>query len=372
MRKKRVLHLSTAHSPRDPRIVYKQCPALAERYEVWCALPRADPSAAPEVRFIRLPRFRRVVWRVLLTSPYILLRTFFLRPAIVHIYMPDLLPLAFIYRLLGSRVIYEVQENIYKKVAIKRHNRSSLLQRFFRGFDEAARRCFYFIFTEHGYLQTYDRLRHPSVIVYNYPIVADYQPYRATRHGPDSEINIFYLGGISFERAIDTVINGLARLRQYGYPFRMHLFGPLAFPEKELETIPAYSQLRQHLVFYGYTDQQRALPIAAQSLAGLALLKPVADYPESYPTKLFEYMALGLPVITSRFPLYREVVERHRCGFCIDPHDPQALADCLRFLIENPAEAEAMGERGRVAAERYYTWETERRKLLDFYQLIEF
>ena len=50
--------------------------------------------------------------------------------------------------------------------------------------------------------------------------------------------------------------------------------------------------------------------MAARATAGLALLKPVGDYPDSYTTKLFEYMALGLPVITSDFPLYRDVVER--------------------------------------------------------------
>ena len=367
MRRKRVLHLSTAHSAYDPRIVRKQCPALADRYEVWCALPHADPSVAPGVRFIRLPRFRRVLWRLLISSPYLLLRAAWLRPAIVHVYMPDLLPLAFVLRVLGCRIVYEVQENLRRKLAIKRINRGRLLRWGYRWLDAAARRHFHLIFTEHAYLETYRTLTHTAAVVYNYPDLPFYEPFR---NRPAIPTDLVYVGGISFERAIDTLITALALLHQTHPATRLHLFGPVYFPEKELEGIPGYAAVRNHLTFYGYTDQAAALPVVARAAAGLALLKPVGDYPESYPTKVFEYMALGVPVITSAFPLYQDVVERPGGGFCIDPTDARTLADRLRFLLDHPAEAQQMGQRGRRAVQRHFTWETERRKLLDFYQHI--
>ena len=57
LKKIRVLHISTAHQPQDPRVVFKQCQTLADAYDVFCALPHADPSVAPNIHFIRCPIF---------------------------------------------------------------------------------------------------------------------------------------------------------------------------------------------------------------------------------------------------------------------------------------------------------------------------
>jgi glycosyltransferase involved in cell wall biosynthesis len=124
------------------------------------------------------------------------------------------------------------------------------------------------------------------------------------------------------------------------------------------------------LYFHGYADQRDAFPYATGATAGLALLKPVGDYPDSYTTKLFEYMALGLPVITSNFPLYQAIVERYNCGFCISPENPKQIADALAYLIEYPKEAKAMGQRGRQAVEQFFNWDSEAQKLLNYYTLI--
>ncbi|MBC3783811.1 glycosyltransferase [Spirosoma utsteinense] len=366
----RVLHISTAQRPQDPRVVFKQCQTLTSQYEVWCALPHANPALAPDIRFIRLPFFRRVIWRVLITSPYILLRCLWLQPAIVHVYVPEFVPFAFIFRLAGAAVIYEVQENLFKKMHLKAFNRGPLLEWAFRRFDALARQHFYLIFTEHGYLDTYTRLSRPHVVIYNYPLLSLLEPFRQPYQPSLLQPTFFYIGWLSFERAFDTLVSGLAQLRP-AYPmFVMHLFGRRTFDDVALERLPEFNSIRSNMRFYGYTDQRDAFPYARQATAGLALLKPVGDYPDSYTTKLFEYMALGLPVITADFPLYRDVVERHQCGFCVSPYDPTQLAQTLTFLIEHPTEARQMGERGRRAVEQYYNWTTEAQKLFDFYTLI--
>ncbi len=76
---------------------------------------------------------------------------------------------------------------------------------------------------------------------------------------------------------------------------------------------------------------------------------------------------MGIPVIVSNFPLYRSIIEDHKCGICVDPLDPQAIADALSHLMDNPSEAKAMGARGRAAVEEIYNWDVESVKLLDFY-----
>lgn len=306
----------------------------------------------------------------MITGPYVLLRCLWLRPAVVHIYVPELIPFAFVFQWLGAMVIYEVQENLFKKMHLKRFNQGYLLERAFRWFDALARRHFYLIFTEHSYVDTYINLAKPHAVIYNYPLLPFLEPFRRPYQPDPVQPLFFYIGWLSFERAFDTLIGGLARLKPMYPAFVMHLFGRRTFSNDDLERLPGFNDVRDNLCFHGYTDQRDAFPYAACATAGLALLKPVGDYPDSYTTKMFEYMALGLPVVTSDFPLYRDVVERHACGFCISPYDSAQLAITLTYLIEHPDEARRMGERGRLAVEQDYNWATEAKKLLDFYALI--
>jgi glycosyltransferase involved in cell wall biosynthesis len=78
-------------------------------------------------------------------------------------------------------------------------------------------------------------------------------------------------------------------------------------------------------------------------------------------------MSAGIPVIASDFPAWRAIVDRYECGVCVDPSDPQAIGASIEWLLSNPATARRMGENGRRAVERHYSWETERTKLLCLY-----
>lgn len=369
MKQIRVLHISTAHRPNDPRIAYRVIPTLSPHYEVIAALPNVAAGGSNEVRYVWLPYFRRVLVRLLFSHPLVLWHALRLRPSLLHLYDPELLPVAWlIQRLLAIPVIYEVHENLHKKMSTKRVLQGSYLTRPFRYFDQLAQRHFYLIFTEHGYLDTYTSLVKPYAVIYNYPLLPFLEPFRFSYRPNQTHPEFFYIGGLSFERALDGLVAGLVRLSERYPAFTVHLFGPRQFTQTQLEALPGYNRIQKNLCFYGYTDQRDALPYAARATAGLALLKPVGDYPDSYTTKMFEYMALGLPIITSNFPLYRDVIERHNCGFCISPDDSVRLAESLTYLIEHPNEARMMGERGRQAIEQTYNWTSEAQKLLCFYQ----
>lgn len=367
---KRVLLLSTVHPSTDPRIVYKIAPALVKYYEVMLALPDLHSKGQTGVSAaIKLPRFQRLIFRLVFCHPVVLWKCLRLRPAVVHIFVPELIPIAFLFRLFGAQVIYEVQENLYKKFALKRYNNAFLFRYFFCFFDHLARRNFHCIFTEDAYRAEYTELGYPAAVVHNYADLAflDTLPALTTSlHRPF----FIYTGVISLERSFDTLVAALAILVKAYPAVQVHLYGPTQLSAAEMEALPHFKSIRPHLIFYGYTDQRLALAQAHQAIAGLALLKPVGDYPDSYTTKLFEYMALGLPVITSNFPLYQHVVDTHACGFCISPFDANALADKLQWLIQHPAERYLMGAKGREAVKNKYNWIGEQQVLLGFYRTV--
>lgn len=369
---KRVLLLSTVHPPNDPRIAYKIVPSLAPHFEVFVALPGAGFSGqSGRATYIGLPRFKHLAFRLLLSHPIALWKCLRIRPQIVHIFVPELIPLAFLFHWLGAKVVYEVQENLYKKMSLKQYNNGAWFQYFFRMFDRLARRHFHCILTDDAYLLEYQPLRYPSAVVHNFaslPLL-DHLPGAPTF---PTHVPVFvYCGVISMERSFDTLVAALVLLREHYADFQVHLFGPVLFSKTEAEALPQYETISSYLTFYGYTDQRIALSYARQATVGLALLKPVGDYPDSYTTKLFEYMALQVPVVTSDFTLYRHVIDTHSCGICISPYDAKALAEALTWLIEHPKERQEMGNRGRKAVEDFYNWAGEETILLEYYASLQ-
>lgn len=371
MNKVRILHVSTAHPCQDPRLAYRVIPSLAPHYDLTAALPHVSTGYRNGVDYRWLPKFRRLLFRVLVSQPFVLWYAFRLRPQLLHIYDPELLPLARLIQLaLSIPVLYEVHENLHKKKHEKATNQGAVFMWLFFLFDAMAQRRFHLIFTEHRYLDTYTNLAKPYAVIYNYPRLSFLDVFRSPYTPNQQEPIFFYIGWISFERAIDTLVAGLVLLKKRHPLFQVHLFGERTCTDDQLKELPGFASVQNNLHFHGYADQKKALSYTSQCTAGLALLKAVGDYPDSYTTKMFEYMALGLPVITSNFPLYRHVVERHQCGLCVDPTDPVQLADALTFLIENPAQSYDMSQRGRRAVETEYNWKSEAHKLLRFYELV--
>lgn len=71
---------------------------------------------------------------------------------------------------------------------------------------------------------------------------------------------------------------------------------------------------------------------------------------EGLPTVLIEAAAAGRPIVASDVPGCRQVVEHGQNGLLVPPGNPDALAEALALLVENPALRKQMGEAGRLRA----------------------
>jgi glycosyltransferase involved in cell wall biosynthesis len=77
--------------------------------------------------------------------------------------------------------------------------------------------------------------------------------------------------------------------------------------------------------------------------------------PTGAPIKLFEYAALGRPIIAPDLPNVRELFAEDEMCF-VQPESPQALAEAIETLCTNPEAARQLGERAQARV-RQYTWE---------------
>lgn len=120
--------------------------------------------------------------------------------------------------------------------------------------------------------------------------------------------------------------------------------------------------------FIGRIDREQVNELYGSARAGICIYQPAANHFEAQPIKMFEFMAAGLPVVASDFPLWKEIIENAQCGICVNPQDSDAVKEACERLIFNPDEAEIMGKKGRAVVEKKYNWKMEENSLLNLYR----
>jgi glycosyltransferase involved in cell wall biosynthesis len=94
--------------------------------------------------------------------------------------------------------------------------------------------------------------------------------------------------------------------------------------------------------------------------------RATSDTVGQVPAKIFDAMALGRPVVSTRVSMIPEILEG--CGLLVEPGDVPGLAAAIARLLDGPAEAEALGARARERCLERYSFQSARR---DLFPLIE-
>src|SRR5690606_15954446 len=106
-----------------------------------------------------------------------------------------------------------------------------------------------------------------------------------------------------------------------------------------------------------------ALPI---SLAGLSLLHDQPNYAVSEPTKVMEYMAHGVPVVSTPNAAAKALVERSGCGVVVPFGDVQAAADAVTRLATDRAWREELGASGYRYASQHLNWQRDAQEFASY------
>lgn len=91
---------------------------------------------------------------------------------------------------------------------------------------------------------------------------------------------------------------------------------------------------------------------------------------KAVPTKLFEYMAAGLPIVASDLPAQIDVVVGNNAGILARPEEPQTFVQAILQLIDNRELASKLGSNGQRAFVRLYSWEAQAQSLEAYYRSI--
>ena len=196
-------------------------------------------------------------------------------------------------------------------------------------------------------------------MITNYPIV---ERTAEPRYDTKDLSVLCFAGGITPQWNHDRVIQAIERIDGVRYL----LFGD-GFPEylDYLRGLPGWKRVD----YRGRVSHDEVRNGYRKAFIGIALnsCTQLGDEGTLGNTKLFEYMEAGLPIICSNYRLWRELVERHKCGICVDPSKVEQITEAIRYLLENPERAKEMGLNGRKAVLEHYNWDQQAKCLLDLY-----
>ncbi len=164
------------------------------------------------------------------------------------------------------------------------------------------------------------------------------------RYLKPGETGFVYAGLHGLFQGLDQVIDLAARLREE--PARFLLFGD--GPMKEALRSRA-RQLKLERVEFHPPLPHPEIPAVLASL-DVALVTLRSDIAGAVPSKIYEAMASGVPVLLAAGGEARRIIEETGAGLSVAPGDLAGLEEAARRLLGAPAERRAMGERGRMAA----------------------
>jgi glycosyltransferase involved in cell wall biosynthesis len=357
----KVCMLSSVHSADDIRIVEKEARSLSQcghAVTVVARPPRPRDAGKIEFKLIELPAVPR--WK----RPWMVGRAAAalaraVKADVVQFHDPELIPFALMLKGQGCKVIYDVHEDVPADIYSKRWIPSSLHPIVARGVE----------FVERATARRFD------AIVAATPTIADrFRRYGASVSLVRNSVRLdefiaptvamqrkrqaAYVGHASFNRGLVEMVEACAVAN-----LPLVLAGTIGAAEREW-----LRKWSTNIVCREKLGRSEIATLLSESLIGLCLFQPEPNHLYAMPTKIFEYMAAGLPIIVSDLPKSKEIVEAAGCGFSVSLGDPDEIASRISMLASDPRHAVELGLAGRAAVSRDYNWEDDAAELTKLYQ----
>jgi len=363
----KVCHITSAHPQHDVRILIKECCSIAQKYDTSLIVVNGKNETYNNVNIFSIEctinsRFDRFTKAVNLT----LKKAIEINADIYHIHDPELLRIVPKLKKLNKKVIYDVHEDLPRQILSKPWINVAIRKAIANTVEwyenKISKKCDGIITATPFIEKRFSTINKNTITINNFPLTKELQKTQSNFKECNS---VCYIGGISQIRGIKQMINSLSSLND----ITLLLAGKFSSKrlKEEISSLDGWKNVKE----LGQISREESITIKKQSFAGLILFLPVPNHINAQPNKMFEYMASGIPVIASNFPLWKEIIDNNNCGICVDPLNNNEIINAITLLRKNPELAKKMGGNGIKMVNERYNWEKEAIKLLHFYQKLK-
>ncbi len=364
----KICHLTSAHDSNDIRIFQKECVSIAENnsFKVFLIAPgesREEKGVTvigigdkPASRVKRMLFFTRNVYKKALA----------LDADIYHFHDPELLSVGYKLKKFGKKVIFDSHEFTYEQIKIKSYIpkllRYIIAYMFYKKETKICRELDAVIFPcKVDGKNPFEGRCKKTVFINNLP---KFSEFSSDENGNIiKEYDICHIGSLTAERGITEMLEASKR-----GGFSVILGGEFSSEEYRLSL--ETKGLLENVDFVGYCSREDVVEYLKRSKIGISTIHRVGQYPliENLPTKVYEYMAMSIPVIISDFEYPKRLLSKYRFGISVDPSNAVEIYEAMKTLIHDDKMRIEMGYAGNKAIKEELSWEKEIEKLYKLYK----
>jgi glycosyltransferase involved in cell wall biosynthesis len=193
--------------------------------------------------------------------------------------------------------------------------------------------------------EVYGISRTPVVKV---PLAAEKKPflYGANK---SAQRTIGYIGQLYPMQGVDLLIKAIPYLRDT----RLSIIGGNEKDLGRLKDLAAHLNVERRIAFHGFVNPRKVMEMAKDIdvMVICALDRGKRRY--SAHTKLYEYMAMGKPIVAVDLPSIREEVSDGKDVLLVNPEDPKRLAEKIGYVLENPEVARQLAVNAYRSADEF-------------------
>ncbi len=163
-----------------------------------------------------------------------------------------------------------------------------------------------------------------------------------------------YIGTIGMAHGLDVVLDAAEMLASAGRRDIAFLLVGDGAERARLEAEAGRRGLAGQVIFAGRQPRERMPTVLAASDACLVHLKGTELFGSVIPSKIFETMAMGRPIIMGVRGEALRIVLDARAGLEMEPDSPESLVECVRRLADEPALRAGLCESGRAYVQEHF------------------
>jgi glycosyltransferase involved in cell wall biosynthesis len=284
-------------------------------------------TLAPNVEVHPLFYFKRLSWKRFWAPWKFYNLLIKVKPEYIIVTTHDLLTVTCVYKILfGGKILYDVQENYFRNIACTNTFPPLIRTLIACGvrIKEILSRSLisHYLLAEKNYEKEFHFSKGKSTVLENK--VRKPAPYPAALTKPSDKIKLLYSGTISENYGIFEAINLAIDLHDSDPKVELKIIGYCAKNEvlkaiyKKIKPYPfIHISGGNHLV-----PHDEILKEITSSHFGLVPYQYNKSTINCIPTKIYEYLAFGLPMLVQHNPIWEELVNRYQAGIVIDFKDP--------------------------------------------------
>ena len=361
---KKVVHLTSAHPRNDIRIFHKECISLSNHFDTTLIVNDGkgndtinkvkiiDAAIKIQNRFSRFTKVTNAIFKIALEQ----------KADIYHFHDPELIRIGIRLKKLGFKVIYDVHEDLSKSILYKpyiprivRFPLSFVIEKY----EQYASKKFDALLCATAFItKKFKKNNRFSFNINNYPLLNELKTSKKLVESKSKYI--CYIGAISAMRGLEPIINAIENTC-----YKLLLAGE--FSEIDFKNRVKNLNGWKNVKYLGKISRDEIQKVTNKSFAGMVTFLPTPNHTNSQPNKIFEYMSMKLPVIASNFELWKMIVEKNKCGICVNPKSKLEIFEAIDYLFKNPEKASSFGENGNIIVKNKYNWSVEEKGLINIY-----